>query len=115
MTARATIPANAESAITTLFESAIAATHVFWAQRADGSLLCADWEWCCPEIPAVLGGMDVVVFVTRSASSARLAPSGVLVVSLEAARVWGRWQRVLPRVPRDTRAVTWDDRLEVEI
>ncbi|APR79676.1 Hypothetical protein A7982_05023 [Minicystis rosea] len=115
MTAKATIPANAESAITTLFESAIAATRVFWAQRADGSLFCADWEWCCPEIPAVLGGMDVVVFMTRGPSSARVARSGVLVVSLDASRVWGRWQRVLSRVPHDTRASTWDDRLEVEI
>ncbi|MFT3769869.1 MAG: hypothetical protein QM820_30935 [Minicystis sp.] len=115
MKARATIPAMAESAITTLFESAIAATRVFWSQRADGSVLCADWDWCCPEIPAVLGGMEVVVFVTRGPSSARMVGGTVIVVSLDATRVWGRWEKVLPRAPRGTRACTWDDRLEVEI
>ena len=115
MTARAMLPAMAESAITTLFASAITATRIFWSQRDDGSLVCADWEWCCPEIPAVLGGLDVVVFVTRGPSTARVVGPDVLVVSLDAHLIWGRWGHVLPHLPQGARAVTWDDRVEVEI
>lgn len=114
MTARAFLPSPAESAITTLFEKAINETRLFWSQRPDGSLLCADWEWCCPEVPAILAGMDAVVFITREPSTVRLAAPDVLVVALQEARVWGKW-RVLKRPPTSGEAVTWDDRIEVSL
>jgi hypothetical protein len=115
MSARATIPVLAESAITSLFETSIAATRIFWTQRADGTLVCVDWDWCCPEIPAVLGGLEVVVFVTRGPSRAEVVGGEVIVVGLDERRVWGCFGRVLPLLPRAARAITWDDRVEVEI
>ena len=114
MTAMASLPALAENAITVLFERTINDTRLFWEQRADGSFRCAEWRWCCPEIPSVLSGLDAVVFVTRGASRAWLVESGALVVSLEAGRVWGSCA-VLPEAPRGVRATTWDDRLVVRI
>lgn len=110
----APLPALAENALTVLFERTINDTRIFWSQRADGSLYCSDWEWCCPEIPAILAGLEAVVFVTRAGSTARIAGPGVLVVSIDARRVWGR-VRSVRAVPRGTRAITWDDRVEVGI
>lgn len=114
MNAKATLPALAESAITMLFENAINATRIFWSQRGDASLVCADWEWCCPEIPAVLAGMDAVVFITREAPGVVKTDDDVLVVALDARRVWGKWVAVRA-TPRGMRAGTWDDRSEVAI
>jgi len=114
MPAKASLPALAESAITSLFENAINATRIFWAQRGDASLACAEWEWCCPEIPAVLGGVDAVVFITSEPSSVTKTPLDVLVVSLEARRVWGKWTAA-PEIPHGVTAGTWDDRSEVAI
>jgi hypothetical protein len=112
MTAR--LPPLAQNAITVLFERAINDTRLFWSQRADGSLCCVDWEWCCPEIPAILAGLDAVVFVTKAESTARLASPGVVIVSIEASRIWGK-SKVVRRAPSGARAITWDDRLEVDI
>ena len=114
MTAKAPLPALAESAITTLFENVINATRIFWSQRDDASLVCGEWEWCCPEIQAVLAGMDAVVFITEESSRATRTRRDVLVVSLDARRVWGKWATV-PRAPRAVTTSTWDDRTEVSI
>jgi hypothetical protein len=115
MTVAATLPNTIDDAITGVFERTINETRIFWAQRRDGSLVCADWDWCCPEVPAILGGLDAVVFVTRSASRVRVAPKEVLVVSLDARRVWGRWRLVVDRAPQGVATVTWDDSYEVRI
>jgi hypothetical protein len=104
----------AENAVTALFERTINDTRIFWAQRADGSFACHEWEWCCPEIPAVLSGLEAVVFVTREPSHVRLVSTELIVVALSADRLWGR-HRVLRRAPRGVKATTWDDRLEVQI
>jgi hypothetical protein len=110
----AALPVLAENAITTLFERTINDTRIFWEQHSDGSVRCREWEWCCPEIPAILAGMDAVVFVTREPSSVRVAASDLLVIALEGRRLWGKW-RVLRRPPRGRVAVTWDDRSEVDV
>lgn len=110
----ATLPALAENAITVLFERTINETRIFWTQRDDGTFCCRDWEWCCPEIPAVLSGLDAVVVLTRGPSTVRLAKPDVLVVALEGSRVWGR-NKVLRQAPRGVLAITWDDRARVAI
>jgi hypothetical protein len=114
MPAKATLPALAESAITTLFENAINGTRIFWSQRGDASLVCVQWSWCCPEIPAVLSGMDAVVFITSGPSSVIKAHSDALVVCLDARRVWGKWTPVR-EPPHGVTAGTWDDLREVVI
>jgi hypothetical protein len=114
MTAAVTLPSAVDDVITGVFERTINDTCIFWSQRRDGSLVCSDWEWCCPEVPAILGGLDAVVFLTRGPSRVRLAPKDVLVVSLDAQRVWGRF-RVLDRVPAGVDAITWDDSWKVKI
>lgn len=115
MPAAANLPSAVDDAIIGVFERTINETRIFWTQRPDGSLRCADWEWCCPEVPAILGGLDAVVFVTRGSTRARLVAGDILVVSLDASRVWGEWPHVLDRVPRDMEAITWDDSLSVRI
>lgn len=114
MPAQAQLPALAETAVTALFENAINSTRIFWSQRDDGSLLCADWEWCCPEIPAVLAGLEAVVFVTQQRSRVIKVGQGALVVALDARRVWGCWD-VVPQIPEDATVSTWDDRLEIDV
>jgi hypothetical protein len=109
-----TLPSTLDDVITSVFERTINETRLFWSQRGDGSLLCVDWDWCCPEVPAILGGLDAVVFVTRGPSRVRVAPGEVLVVSLDARRVWGRWSLV-DRAPQGVATVTWDDSYEVRI
>jgi hypothetical protein len=114
MTARATLPMVAEDAIATLFERTINDTSLFWAQRADGSFVCPEWEWCCPEIPALLSGIEAVVFTTREPTSVVLIAHDLLVVSLAERRLWAEWRSVR-RAPRQVEATTWDDRLRVRI
>jgi hypothetical protein len=66
-------------------------------------------------VPAILGGLDAVVFITRGPSRVRAAPKEVLVVSLDVRRVWGKWRRVLDRAPQGVATVSWDDSYEVWI
>jgi hypothetical protein len=115
MTAAVTLPSAIDDVITSVFERTINETRIFWTQRGDGSLVCADWDWCCPEVPAILGGLDAVVFVTRGPRRARLAAGEVLVVSLDARRLWGKWRLVVDRAPHGVASITWDDSYEVGI
>lgn len=110
----AQLPALAENQITQLFAKTINVTRLFWSQRADGSLCCVDWEWCCPEIQAHLAGLDAVVFLTKAQSAARLASPGLVIVSIESCRIWGK-SKVVRQAPRGAKAITWDDRIEVDI